>query len=785
MSLPDTKAMNDTLAADPLVLAKAAMARRDFAAAETAWAACRAVVPADPRAWTEGAAALLALGRQPAALALLAEGMARFPAEAALLVAGLALAGTAADSDLEAQAMALVLAEARRDRRACVDLAAALAAQGLVDAAEDCLRAGIVEHTTSALCAVTYARMAQDRKDKVEAERRWADAYSRFRQDSKVGMGWAEALLALGRHVEAEACLGGLLLADPDNARARQLAAGVAGSLGNWALAERRWAAEATRQPDNAKAWLGWATAVERDGKLEKAEAVLAVAMTRCPDEPKLCALGLDIAERRRDWPQAQRHAETLTRLAPQREVWWLRLGHALRWQGEQAAADAAFAEALDLLPAPTQAQLGWSGKAATTPAAVNGMIRLEVITRGPRNWPERPGWENVAEAVIFPQRRYQMDDPVAALLRNRGPILDGGAYAADGSFVRRALHYNGLWRFVPEAGVNLGAATTRLAGRWLFGGLARHHVGHFLVESTARLWLLGQGLPPVDGVVFFSEANSTDHSAAGASDETVRRFAEAKLKLWYIKAMLDIFAPGLPVHIVAEPVVVEQLVVPDQLMAYAPRADHLMAGHPVYQQFVRDQVSRVLAPLPDEPTGRIYVSRGKMPISKGFFFREDLLEANLVQEGYRVIYPELLSMAEQLRLYRHASHVVLGTGTAAHVVALAMSGSQQVMLLARGKESDPVFLAQMHGMGAEAREVNAVDGVFRPAEGPGRKPRVNAHRTVTALRLAEVWAALREAGFVAGPMSDDGEATHAAALRDTLDKLQASYGWPFELQPA
>ena len=46
------------------------------------------------------------------------------------------------------------------------------------------------------------------------------------------------------------------------------------------------------------------------------------------------------------------------------------------------------------------------------------------------------------------------------------------------------------------------------LPGRWLWGGVLMDHFGHFLTESTPRLWAIGALKDQLDGLVFLHKRN-------------------------------------------------------------------------------------------------------------------------------------------------------------------------------------------------------------------------------------------------------------------------------------
>lgn len=97
----------------------------------------------------------------------------------------------------------------------------------------------------------------------------------------------------------------------------------------------------------------------------------------------------------------------------------------------------------------------------------------------------------------------------------DRGARRAAGLFDADGTFLREGH----CWRYAsgpitlePEF-PQMDTPPERLEGRWLFGGLFYGHFGHFLCETTSRLWALDK-VGPIAGIVFYPKQKLT-HGAA------------------------------------------------------------------------------------------------------------------------------------------------------------------------------------------------------------------------------------------------------------------------------
>lgn len=105
---------------------------------------------------------------------------------------------------------------------------------------------------------------------------------------------------------------------------------------------------------------------------------------------------------------------------------------------------------------------------------------------------PER-GWSRkivtLTNPVVFP--------PLSA----RGHWVPAGIRASDGSYCPQGATWRYTKRMTVKPQRHVGDVPV-LAGRWLWCGLLMGHFGHFLTESTTRLWALDQVEGHLDGLV-------------------------------------------------------------------------------------------------------------------------------------------------------------------------------------------------------------------------------------------------------------------------------------------
>jgi capsular polysaccharide biosynthesis protein len=296
------------------------------------------------------------------------------------------------------------------------------------------------------------------------------------------------------------------------------------------------------------------------------------------------------------------------------------------------------------------------------------------------------------------------------------------------------------------------GAATEYLEGRWLFGGLFYGHFGHFLCETTSRLWaadLIGD----FDGIVFYPKQRLTHEArqyrhqlpffkALGLGDKTIR-------------------APQVPVKI-------ERLALPPPAFGIG----ELVAGRPEYRHFMKTRLSTGVAP---EGARDIYVSRAQLPSQRGSVLLETRIEALMEAAGYTVFHPQHHDLPGQIAQWKAARRIVSLDGSALHLAAMLVAPETKVAILNRGPSQniDDYILQFRAFAGIEPTRIDAVSSFYHRA---GK--RVVKRKTHAVLDLPKTGAALAASGFIADatgwePLSET-ELTRAAT------ELAERIGEPF-----
>lgn len=263
--------------------------------------------------------------------------------------------------------------------------------------------------------------------------------------------------------------------------------------------------------------------------------------------------------------------------------------------------------------------------------------------------WPEG-GWSEeivtLTGATVVP--------PVESAFVQKAGVLDAsGGYCPHGALWRR-------YRPITTEPDRPAEIAETLSGRWLWGGVLWVHFGHFLVESTSRLWGLEYLDKPVDGIVFIPKRPKVGDTLHG-----------------FQKDFIHMMSPGLPIHVATAPTAVEDLVVPGQGFGLGQIA--------FGTQKFRDAAHRAFArDVKPEGPEKLYISRSALGLGKGGLLGEEHLEDLLRAEGYDIFHPEQHDMQTQIARYKAAKKVIAADGSALHLFAMVGTAEQPVAMILR-----------------------------------------------------------------------------------------------------
>ncbi|MGL6210411.1 MAG: glycosyltransferase family 61 protein [Paracoccaceae bacterium] len=251
---------------------------------------------------------------------------------------------------------------------------------------------------------------------------------------------------------------------------------------------------------------------------------------------------------------------------------------------------------------------------------------------------------------------------------REHDAKLASGVLLVDGTWCKLSRAWIRARKATPAPKLSPDEPITDLPGTHLFAGHFRRHFGHFLVESTARLWALDHIRPP-DSILYLPYRGDT----AGA--ETHAGF----FKLLGITT---------PIHLPATALRVENLIVPELGFGWQAR----YAGSPAYRRFMQTRLQRV----PPEGGENLYISRARLKAERGGVLAETAIEENLARAGFDIFHPERHPIEVQIARYRAARRIVALDGSALHLAAYVVAPETRVtMILRRSKANTADYTLQ------------------------------------------------------------------------------------------
>lgn len=263
------------------------------------------------------------------------------------------------------------------------------------------------------------------------------------------------------------------------------------------------------------------------------------------------------------------------------------------------------------------------------------------------------------------------------------------------------------------------------LDGRYLFGGLLYGHFGHFLCESTGRLWALDAVDGDIDGIVWFPKL------AMGHPAKLTRPYQPFFNAIGHPE--LKLVAPQAVTRI-------RDLIIPAQGFGIG----ELAAGSPEFRQFMRRNLGGAVGP---EGAEKLYVSRSGLPVKRGSLLMEQRIEDLLRSDGFDIFHPQDHPIEVQIARYKAARLLVGLDGSALHMAAMAVTPDCRVAIINRGPSQniDDYLRQFLHFAGISASRIDAITDYWFTT---GR--RVVKRETQALADFPTIGKALAAAGFIA-----------------------------------
>lgn len=409
----------------------------------------------------------------------------------------------------------------------------------------------------------------------------------------------------------------------------------------------------------------------------------------------------------------------------------------------------------------------------------LNLEIRRLAYSRTYETWFYEQTREVLHGAVVVPQTSYKIEQDLSPEMKIRRHTFNGGVYDSAGLICQTALHEGKMdVRHVPDE--LAPPAEVSVDGKWLFGGFYFRHIGHMITESIGRLWGI-EGLEGCAGVVYICSNGSKSDTDPRSIETWLEDNGKAAERNTYLQQMLSFCGINPRALFVTKPMSFDELVIPSQLAGLIPYKN-LMRAHPAHHAFIQSRAAR-LSKANYIPR-RIFVSRRKLPRLHDAFFMEDVLGDCLEAAGYLQFYPEMESLDDQIRTYGGATHIVLAAGSASHIVAMAMTGTQSVALLKRFDGQQDQFSEQLISAGArEATFIDVLDGMFLPQQTSDGQ-RLNLHKAllIYSVGFQRLFNYLVNEGFLEELPPRIWVESYLARARELCLRLEEHHGVPFGL---
>jgi len=199
------------------------------------------------------------------------------------------------------------------------------------------------------------------------------------------------------------------------------------------------------------------------------------------------------------------------------------------------------------------------------------------------------------------------------------------------------------------------------------YGGHIKEHFGHFIVEYLSRC---------VQYVSHIKRNKNYKLCLTGDSSQTWDKIPR------YIKEILELYGYNQTnVYIVnKKPVLFKNLYV-------CPQAEHLYSSYPTSPDYI-NLLNFYKTNAKQKRVGNYFISRTNFasPIrgKQGGLLGEKYIESAFNELGYTIVYPEKLTIKEQLEIYSTAKELVFVEGSAVHGLQLLGKNEVNVTIFQR-----------------------------------------------------------------------------------------------------
>lgn len=258
---------------------------------------------------------------------------------------------------------------------------------------------------------------------------------------------------------------------------------------------------------------------------------------------------------------------------------------------------------------------------------------------------PCAPALRIVENGVVVPKAQ-----PGAYDFDTQWGVFDASGARVEAAAYRRGpgLNYVGQGPYLTVAADQIVRSEQPLV---IYGGVGHSHFGHFMVSTLARLWIAGSSSAPPGTKYLFH----LDQSPAE----------------WFSVPFVADSLAGLGIFL-DDVIRVEAPTRYDTLLAPEPSFEETRSFHPCFRETALRIGDALTADSGITPGSAVYLSKERLPGGVKRFENEAELVGCLRAEGVTIVYPEMLTLAQQVDLFRKASIVVGSLSSAFHTTILS-----------------------------------------------------------------------------------------------------------------
>ncbi|MEM7526039.1 MAG: glycosyltransferase 61 family protein, partial [Pseudomonadota bacterium] len=224
-----------------------------------------------------------------------------------------------------------------------------------------------------------------------------------------------------------------------------------------------------------------------------------------------------------------------------------------------------------------------------------------------------------------------------------------------------------------------------------VYAGMAPDQFGHVILRSLGRLWA-ADDLPAETPLLFQARARPAT--------------------IVFLRPILDLLGVPNPILFYAAPIRLPRVIVPNDQFGEAYGG----LAAPRFKDWIAE---RLPATAPITSGRKVYLTRTAMGRNMGRTACEEVLEENLLAEGYEIIAPETLSLSAQVELYQSAETLLFAESSALHLYGLVKRPGQKVGVVARRRALPPLITTQLVAL--DPAPVDIFDAIERLEYPPWR----------------------------------------------------------------